>query len=190
MGRHRTIDREALLDAAERVVAREGAAHLTLEAVAAEAGISKASVLYDYKTKRTLILALIERRVAFENARLESYTAVHAGKPDAQILGRLAATSRSMSDEDRSVALNLCAALAQDGALREPIQEAYRRQIAEIAAGAASPRGAMLAFLAIEGLSLLEWFGFVVWPDGERERLLADIAWLIRQVPAGQPSVA
>lgn len=189
MGRRRTIDRDALLDAAERVVAREGAAHLTLDAVAAEAGISKASVLYDYKTKRTLIRALIERRVAFENARLESYIARHPGEPDIQILGRLAAKSRSMSDKDRDIALNLCAALAQDGALREPIQQLYRRQIAEIIDGAGSPRGAMLAFLAIEGLSLLEWFGFMVWPADERERLLADIGWLIRQTPADPASV-
>src|SRR3546814_2511896 len=42
MARPRTIDRDAVLDAAQRVVARDGAAGLTLEAVAAEDGISKA----------------------------------------------------------------------------------------------------------------------------------------------------
>ena len=42
MGRRRTIDRNAILQAAERVVHRSGAARLTLDAVAAEAGISKA----------------------------------------------------------------------------------------------------------------------------------------------------
>ena len=57
MGRLRIIDRDAVLTAAERVVRRDGAARLTIEAVAAEAGISKASVLYDYKTKQALIKA-------------------------------------------------------------------------------------------------------------------------------------
>ncbi|MEE3100094.1 MAG: TetR/AcrR family transcriptional regulator, partial [Pseudomonadota bacterium] len=37
MGRRRSVDRDALLDAAETVVRRDGAARLTLEAVAAEA---------------------------------------------------------------------------------------------------------------------------------------------------------
>ena len=57
MGRTRVIDREAVLLAAERVITRDGAARVTLEAVAAEAGISKASVLYDYKTKQALLKA-------------------------------------------------------------------------------------------------------------------------------------
>ena len=70
MGRHRVIDRDAMLDAAERVVVRDGAAKLSLDAVATEAGISKASVLYDYKTKHALIRALVERRVAAETARI------------------------------------------------------------------------------------------------------------------------
>ena len=51
MGRKRTIEPDAVLDAAEQVVMRDGAARLTLDAVACAAGISKASVLYDYKTK-------------------------------------------------------------------------------------------------------------------------------------------
>src|SRR3546814_17040256 len=62
--------RDAVLDAAQRVVARDGAAGLTLEAVAAEAGISKASVLYDYGTKQALMKALIERRIAAEDSRI------------------------------------------------------------------------------------------------------------------------
>src|SRR3546814_8507750 len=70
MARPRTIDRDVVLDAAQRVVARDGAAGLTLEAVAAEAGISKASVLYDYGTKQALMKALIERRIAAEDSRI------------------------------------------------------------------------------------------------------------------------
>lgn len=184
MGRHRTIDREAVLDAAERVTTREGAARLTLEAVAAEAGISKASVLYDYKTKRALIRAVIERRVAAEQARVQLFVDARAGEPNAEIRGRLAAKSRFVSDEERAVALNLCAAMAQDGELREPIQQIYRDLIAEITSRSTHPRGAMLAFLAAEGLMLMEWFGFHRWSDDERERLVAEIGWLVDQSPS------
>ncbi|MBL6430319.1 MAG: TetR family transcriptional regulator [Alphaproteobacteria bacterium] len=64
MGRKRTIEPDAVLDAAEQVVMRDGAARLTLDAVACAARINKASVLYDYKTKQALIKAVLERRLA------------------------------------------------------------------------------------------------------------------------------
>lgn len=95
MGRQRSIDRDAVLNAAERVVIRDGAANLTLEAVAAEAGISKASVLYDYKTKRALIRTLIERRVAAEEELIQRFVDAHADRPDARIRGYIAAATRS-----------------------------------------------------------------------------------------------
>src|SRR3546814_4852153 len=71
MARPRTIDRDAALDAAQRVVARDGAAGLTLEAVAAEAGISKASVLSDYGTKHALMKELIASCLADVDSRIE-----------------------------------------------------------------------------------------------------------------------
>ena len=51
MARPRTIDLDRVLDAGERVVMRDGASNLTLDAVATEAGISKGSVLYDCRAR-------------------------------------------------------------------------------------------------------------------------------------------
>src|SRR5215210_240844 len=53
--------RSALLDAATAVIRREGATALTLDAVAAQAGVSKGGVLYHFATKRALIDGLITR---------------------------------------------------------------------------------------------------------------------------------
>ena len=184
MGRRRVIDRDAVLDAAQRVVSRDGAAKLTLEAVAAEANISKASVLYDYGTKEALIRAIIEKRVAAETERVETVTAQIGEGADAAIRGRIAAAVRSVSDEDRAVAISLCAAAAHNATLRHPIQEAYRRWIEEIETTSEHPRGALLAFLALEGLTLLEWFGLHAFPPEQRERVLREIDWLRTQSPA------
>jgi len=188
MGRHRTIDREAVLEAAERVVSRDGAARMTLDAVAAEASISKASVLYDYKTKDALIRAIIDRRVAAENARITEFVAALGDVPDRLIRGRIAAADRPVSDEDRSVAISLCAAAAQNASLRSPIQTAYADWIDRIESSSERPRGALLAFLALEGLMLLEWFGLHSWPEEEREQLLAEIDWLRSQSPVSRPN--
>lgn len=181
LGRHRSIDREALLDAAERVVIRDGAAKLTLDAVAAEAGISKASVLYDYKTKRELVRKLIERRVAAEEALVQQLIDSGKDDPDRYVRSQLSVRARTISEADRSVGLNLCVALTQDVSLREPVQKAIENSIAEITRSSKHPRGALLAFLAMQGLVLLEWFDWHSFSTSERSEIIENISWLIDQ---------
>src|SRR5690606_36313154 len=145
--------------------------------------ISKARVLYDYMTKQMLINAVIERRVAAEDARIQGLIDELGPVPDAPIRGRIAATLPSMPDEERSVAISLCAALAQDELLRQPIQRIFRERIAEILRTSEHPRGAMIAFLAVEGMKLIERFGLHAWPEPERRLLIAEIGWLVDQHP-------
>ena len=187
MGRARVIDQQSVLDAAERVVAREGAAHLTLEAVAVEAGISKASVIYDYKTKHALIKAVIERSIARHMQQLRTSIDAQGEGPDRVMRGRLAlAATRSVSDGERAVALNLVAALAHDPVLRGLIATAFGEQMEEVAGASADPRQSMLAFLALEGLLLIERFGLYSWPQDQRDRLLDDIAGMLKPVRGGE----
>ena len=53
--------RDALLDAADHIVASRGVARLTLEEVAREAGVSKGGLLYHFKSKDALTEAMIGR---------------------------------------------------------------------------------------------------------------------------------
>jgi AcrR family transcriptional regulator len=53
--------RDGLLDAAEAVVAREGITRLTLDAVAAEIGMSKGGVLHHFPAKDRLVEAMVVR---------------------------------------------------------------------------------------------------------------------------------
>ncbi len=69
MGRRRTIDRDQLLDAAEAVIGREGAAGLTIDAVAKEMGITKGGVQYCFGTKDALIDAIFERDAMLDDVR-------------------------------------------------------------------------------------------------------------------------
>ncbi len=179
MARTRVIDREAVLDAAERVVSRDGANRLTLEAVALEAGISKASVLYDYKTKQALIKAVIERRINTETARMQALMDAQPELRNCPVTARITKACRSVSEADRGIVVNLIAALAHDADLREPVQVVYRKQIGDIDQCASDPRRARLAFLALEGLMFMEWFGLYAWSKDEREDILNDIGWLL-----------
>jgi AcrR family transcriptional regulator len=179
MARPRVIDQNDILDAAETVVVRSGAAHLTLDAVAVEAGISKASVIYDYKTKQQLIKAVVERRMALGEEQIHAATEDLGDVSSPSIRGLIAAMSDTQLDETRAVAVNLGAALAQDSELRKPIQDYYDRTIASVMATSKSPRGGLLAFLALEGLRVLEWHDFHSWSDQERKRILQEIGWLV-----------
>lgn len=177
MGRRKSIDPQHVLDAAERVVAQVGAARLTLDAVAAEAGVSKASVVYDFQSKAGLIQAVVERAVARDNAF--NREAAKCFDQDAVLRGRLAAAEQPFPEAFQPVALALCAAMAQDPQLRAPIQQNQAQILAEILQQATHPRSAMLAYLALEGMKLLESLDYVQWPPAQRRQLLQDIGALI-----------
>ena len=183
MARPRVIKQDDILDAAEAVVVRCGAAHLTLDAVAVEAGISKASVIYDYKTKQQLIKAVMERRLAAQEERVRQETEALGDVPSAPIRAMIAIVSDTSPDETRAVAANLGAALAQDNELRGVLEAFFRRTINTVMETSQSPRGALLAFLAFEGMRHLEWHNLYSWPEPERERIFREIGWLVDSKP-------
>lgn len=188
MGRNRTIDRDAVLDAAMKVVARDGALGLTLDAVAAEAGISKASVLYDCKTKQALIKAIIERSMARDRAVADELRVSLDCSANACIEAHIEKAFFSVSDEERSTAMHMISAMAQDEELRAPVQRVIEERVEAIRSESDHPRGALLAFLALEGLKTLDWLGFYTWPAEDRSRLADEIRWLARQTPGNPPA--
>jgi AcrR family transcriptional regulator len=63
--------REAIIDAAERVIARNGFRKMTMEDLAREAGVSKRTVYMYFKSKEDVGLASIERVVEQVHDRLQ-----------------------------------------------------------------------------------------------------------------------
>ena len=61
--RKKEIDRDRILDAAERVILESGGRNFTLDAVAERAGISKGGLVYSFATKDGLVRAALEREV-------------------------------------------------------------------------------------------------------------------------------
>lgn len=70
-----TTTRDRLLDAAEKLVVEHGALALTLDAVAAEAGVSKGGLLYHFPSKDKLAAALVERAIARVDSALAEASA-------------------------------------------------------------------------------------------------------------------
>lgn len=159
MGRKQTIDRGALLDAAERVVLREGAGHLTMEAVAAEAGVSKGGVLYAFASKDALVDALVSRVYAAMDKIADDFIA----KAGDNALNRarahvLASQNAETLISERSVAL--IASFMRSPEYRKGAQEYYAGILDGLDLATPAGRKARLALLACEGALLLRGFEF------------------------------
>lgn len=183
VGRKRVIDQQTILDAGEAVVARLGAASLTLDAVAAEAGISKASVIYDFKTKQALIEAIVERAFRRDHEHHAAVEADLAPSDSLAIRGRIKFAEEPPPEEFKPVALGLSMALTLDPALRARMHKSQAETISRIIETASSPRGALLAYLALEGLKFLEYLDFHHFAPDDRSRIISEIDWLVTATP-------
>ena len=148
--------RERIFEAAERVVSEVGAARLTLDAVAQNAGISKGGLLYHFPSKEALLSALAQRYVrhlrgCIEQARSTLAEGERAADLKGCVLGLL-------GDDPRSKALGaaLLATAANDPTLLEVIREHIDEQSQELAATSSTFARAAVVALAVDGLKLRE----------------------------------
>ncbi|MGW9365476.1 TetR/AcrR family transcriptional regulator, partial [Streptomyces albidoflavus] len=88
----RTSKRTQILDAAARLVQREGVKSVTFDAVAAEAGLTKGGLLYHFASREELVRAIHQHLAD----RWEADLVAAAGKPAAEAspAERLAAYAR------------------------------------------------------------------------------------------------
>ncbi|WP_083875699.1 TetR/AcrR family transcriptional regulator [Caenispirillum salinarum] len=165
--------RERVLDAAERVVSRDGAAHLTLDAVVAEAGVSKGGMLYHFRSKEALLQGLLARtlerhmaRVADLRAALPANAAHGAGR------AHLAACIERQPVE-REFGLTLIAAAAHNPDLLAPGRTVLAETSAAVRDLEAEVPTARLLWLSMHGLHFLDILGISPLSDDEKTELRA-----------------
>lgn len=182
MGRTRTIDRGSVLDATERVIARDGAVGLSIDAVAREAGISKASVVYDHKSKAGLLTAMIRRRLDNDAERIEAAVNVCKDAPHPALYGRIASALQVLSEMEKAIVLAVSASASNEQTIKDPMRE-YTRIDLEAMESGPKPRAALLAYLALSGLYSIELFGFHAWDETQREQILQGIQTTYESYP-------
>jgi AcrR family transcriptional regulator len=161
MPRERTKDR--LLDAAAAVVRRDGPQALTLDAVAAEAGVSKGGLLYHYGSKRELIEALVERWLSEFQRDIDK-----SGPGFVRGYVRASDPAGSVADE-----FGLLAALVADPAVLRTVRERYAIWQDRVEREGSDPVDATVARLAADGLWLAELLGMAPPRGRLREQVLA-----------------
>jgi len=158
MGRRKIIDRESVLDCAERVVAEHGAAGLTIDAVARAAGITKGGVQSCFGSKEAMIAAMLKRwseHYAERAARMSQGAVI----PLAKVRAHVEITSGDDANSN-SRSATLLSALLQSPEYLTGVREWYGERLRDCRETDVQDR-ALLAFLATEGLFFIRYFHLV-----------------------------
>ncbi|MCU0482567.1 MAG: TetR/AcrR family transcriptional regulator [Anaerolineae bacterium] len=152
-----------ILEAANRVIQRDGVAKLTLETVAAEAKVSKGGLLYHFPNKNALIMGMIDYFLGnFEGILDQSKT----DDPDPRdwLRGYVRSTfdmTNSQLDDSRA----LIAAVANQPELLARVREKYADWQALAESSGIDPALATVIRLAADGLWFTELLGINVISD-------------------------
>jgi AcrR family transcriptional regulator len=174
--------KQRIVDAAEEVVLRDGVARLTLDAAAAEAGLSKGGVLYHFPTRDALVAGMVDKIIEEFDRDIECQLAGDAGPGSfarAYIRATMAPTAPRPDREDRLGAA-LIAAAAAEPALLVPLQLAADRWQSRIEEDGLDPTSAIVVRLACDGLWMCDLFGLAPPPPTLRETLGRELERLTR----------
>lgn len=174
MGRHKIIDREALLDAAEEVVLRDGAGNLTFDAVAKQAQVSKGGVLYAFATKDALIDAMLSRVVVNYDRVVAEFLADKVMNAENRIHAHIEA-SRHEDAEVITRAVALMASFVRAPAFHSQTNLFYQELFTLLDTSSINGRRLRLALLAAEGAFTLRGFGFYAFSEQEWQDIHDDI---------------
>jgi AcrR family transcriptional regulator len=172
--------RDRLLDAAERVVVESGATHLTLDAVAKSAGVSKGGLLYHFPSKEALLEGMLSRHfqdvdaeVTKRLARRTGKTARRAARPSrADVFSERVRVLLEWHPERPAFGVAMVAASADNPEHMAACRKEYRKLLDEFAKLPGGFERTALVLLGVQGLLLAELLHLSPYTAEERSRLV------------------
>ncbi len=166
--------RDKIVDAAEKVVIEVGAAHMTLDAVAENASVSKGGLLYHFPNKEALLKAMLERRMRrFKEAQEKKCAELQNG-PAREIKAYVLSALGRDRMTDR-IGASLLAGIAFNPKLLDPAREDYRKRLEKLIPGELRFERAAVIFLAVDGLRLLELLSLSPFNENQRKRVIQEL---------------
>ncbi|WP_117197935.1 TetR/AcrR family transcriptional regulator [Nocardiopsis sp. TNDT3] len=172
----RKSNRTQILDAAFRVVQRDGVRALTYESVAAETGLTKGGLLYHFPSRESLLQALHEHLAQGWDDHLAEAAGRSADRATPR--ERLAAYARVAAHSSTRAELLLLLETANEPATRAPWDEVMGRWTSEPSAGPLTPEEMELFVLrlAADGLWLYESLSSGTLPPPLRRQVAEHLA--------------
>lgn len=180
MGKKKSV-RQSVLDAAVSLVEETGAGMLTLDAVAARAGVSKGGLLHHFKSKDALLGAMIQDVANNFEEELARSTAgmLAAGEHPMelhrkQIENHLDRAFMGLGSRNRS-AMALFAVAANQPSLLEPIRDLFRRRAEQTVAHFPEPMLALALAALADGLWLFDALGIPPFEGKMRDQVYREV---------------
>jgi membrane fusion protein (multidrug efflux system) len=181
--------RESILDAADKIVAREGALHMTLDAVAAQAGVSKGGLIYHFPSQHDLLLAMITRFTEQVDARRSRLRASLPGTGARDVLAHILNWSDA-SAKDRRTAGALLAAITRAPELIRPVRKAYTAALEVVQNAPGHPDRLAILAMAADGIWLMELLGLQPFSAEKLSRIKSELVKLAHEWCGGGAAVA
>ena len=162
--------KDDILDAAQRVAGREGAANLTLDKVAKECGLSKGGLLYNFRSKDALLKGMLERLIEQNEAMMTSESSALEGEENVTVRSLLRCIACHQT-ADPQVYLSIIAASVQSPELLEPIKSKLARYYDDMLQESSDPTMTLLLWAAADGLLLHNVLGIAPYSNATRNEL-------------------
>lgn len=162
--------KERILQAANDVATRDGVIHLTLDAVASEAGLSKGGLLYHFPNKEALVAGLVARFADGLEQTLDDVR-VSEGTGGGAFTRAFIRAAFDDTPAPEGLHAGLLAAMLLNPELLHGVREKYEQWHTKIQNDGLDPTVASLLRYAADGIWASELLGLAPPSDGLREKL-------------------
>lgn len=173
------VSKEKVLQAAERIVQRQGAGSLTYDQLVKESGVTRGGITYHFPTKDLLLRALMERDMQQWEAMEKNLRPRIDNQEAADLIGSMRAMTRT-SDEQRRFVAGMLSAITHDQELLEPIREMNRERY-EGQKGSPKEVNLMILELAAAGLFWQDITRCHEVPEAMRKKVIARLEALAKE---------
>jgi AcrR family transcriptional regulator len=183
--------RDRILHAAEDIILKDGASHLTLDAVAKAAGLSKGGLMYHFPTKESLIEGLMKRvHIFWMNALQQSLDTTRPGPARmARSMVRCCLSNEKDATRHRHerVFFALAAAKMYQPELFRPIQDSYRAILKEFHNDPQTLGRSLMVMAALDGLWWSDAFETYQLNSAQRDLIRTEMEALLLGCPETAP---
>lgn len=150
--------KERILDAATLVVGETGAGHLTLDRVAALAGVSKGGLLYHFNNKQSLIEEMIAQFLSKYQDRIDLKMQHSDENESNKLLKAMIEILGERTEMEKRQLSALLAAAAENPELLIPAREFIKNHFEQVKKHAGASNAVLTIFLAVQGIQFMDLF--------------------------------
>ena len=183
--KHRLNSREAIMDAAESVVVKSGAAHMSLDTVARKAGVSKGGLMYHFPTKVDLLKAMVGRLVdQYHRDRADMAARLKDTSPAGLLKAGIMLNFERDPKRDQ-MGCSILAVTACAPELLDPVRNAYREHLKLISRSGLKFECAAVLALASDGFMFNNLLGLTVMTKTHQMKIKKEMLRMLDEA-AGQ----